>query len=282
MPPNKVQVPAAATRIDFAQARADVSLSRAVPVEAAVQIVFGGVPYAVMMATPADLEDFAYGFALTEGIVADASAIRSVDVSRCEDAVRIDVALSGDAMHAHLARRRAMAGRTGCGVCGIEDPAHLPRATRAAGAALPIAIHAIARALADLDHAQPLNDATHAVHGAAFAARDGAILLAREDVGRHNALDKLAGALLRTRQDAADGFIVITSRCSFEMAEKAAAIGARCLVAISAPTSLAIARAEALGLTLVALARADSALVFTHGDCIGRAAREVPARATHE
>jgi FdhD protein len=240
--------------------------TRIVAVEAAIQVAFADIPFAVMMLTPADLVDFAYGFSLTEGMIDKADDIREVTIGPVEGGTRLRITLVGAKLQKHLARQRAMTGRTGCGVCGIDDLQALRRATRVDAATRPVTIAAVARALADLDQRQTLNAATRAVHGAAWADRSGAIREVREDVGRHNALDKLIGALLRARVDPADGFVLITSRCSFEMVEKAATFGARLLVAISAPTSLAIARAEALDLTLVAIARRDTLTVFTHRD----------------
>jgi FdhD protein len=234
---------------------------RDVAVEAPVNVLFGGVPFAVMMTTPTDLEDFAVGFALTEGIVGAIADIRDVAVERAADGLKVNVALSGERMAAHLARRRVIAGRTGCGLCGIEDLASLPGARRVEPAR-PVEPAAIAAALAALDHGQPLNARTHATHAAAWCDRRGAIVALREDVGRHNALDKLIGALARTGISAGEGFFVITSRCSFEMVAKAAVFGASTLVALSAPTSLAIERAAANGLTLIAVARADKAQIF--------------------
>ncbi len=236
---------------------------RAVAVETAVQVSFADVPFAVMMLTPADLVDFAYGFSLTEGMIDRASDIRDVEVAPAPDGLALRVSLVGDKLHRHFARQRAMTGRTGCGVCGIDDIAALRRATAAVVDAAPIAIAPIALALAALDERQVLNARTRAVHAAAFADAAGTIRHLREDVGRHNALDKLVGAVLREGLDPAAGFLVITSRCSFEMVEKAATLGARTLVAISAPTSLAIERALALGVTLCAIARRDTLTVFT-------------------
>jgi FdhD protein len=176
---------------------------------------------------------------------------------------RVDVTLSGERMGAHLARRRAISGRTGCGLCGIEDLEHLPRARRRLPPTRPISPQAIGAAVAALDSVQPLNARTRAVHAAAWCGRDGAIQVVREDVGRHNALDKLIGALLREKADPDEGFVLISSRCSFEMVAKAAAFGAATLVSVSAPTSLALQRADDCGLTLIAIARADSALGFS-------------------
>jgi FdhD protein len=239
---------------------------REIAVETGVEVSFGGVPFAVMMLTPADLEDFGVGFSLTEGIVERADEVRRVTVTHEERGIGIAVEVAPDRMHNLLARRRSMSGRTGCGVCGIEDLDALERAqpVKPAAGFAPIGIDAIARALADLPDRQVLSRATGATHAAAFADGEGAILLVREDVGRHNALDKLVGAILRNGIDPASGFVVVTSRCSFEMVEKAASLGARLIVAISAPTSFAIERARALGVALVAIARRDTVTVF-HG-----------------
>ncbi|MWV22907.1 formate dehydrogenase accessory sulfurtransferase FdhD [Methylobacterium sp. 2A] len=236
---------------------------RALAVETPINLVYGSVPHAVMMATPADLEDFAYGFSLTEGIVEGAGEIRETRVEVGPDGVRLHVELAPGRLREHLARKRAISGRTGCGVCGIEDLAELPRAEMRAVTDLRLPLPAIARALASLDAAQRLGTETRAVHAAAWAALDGELLAVREDVGRHNALDKLIGALIRSGTPADQGFLVITSRCSFEMVEKAARLGAAVIVAISAPTSLALDRARAHGITLCAIARADSVTVFT-------------------
>lgn len=237
---------------------------RAVAVEKAVNVVYGGVPFAVMMMTPADLEDFGAGFSLTEGVIQRAADIRSIEVAEDPDGLKLLVDLVPGRLHEHLARRRAMSGRTGCGVCGIEDLASIPRARALAGRAPHVALAAIRRALGELDERQVLNQVTRAVHAAGWADRAGRLLAVREDVGRHNALDKLIGALLRAGIGPEDGFFVITSRCSFEMVEKAGAFGARTLVAISAPTSLALDRARRLDMTLVGIARRDTMTVF-HG-----------------
>lgn len=265
-PPHQF-LPAAATRLSFSDARVQ-RLTRNVPVETPVNIIYAPVPFAVMMATPADLEDFAYGFSFTEGVIGAASDIRSVQIEVEERGLRLVVTLAGDKMQAHLARARNIAGRTGCGLCGIDDLKSLPRAHAQDGVAPVIDNAAIARALADLEKSQPLNALTHAVHGAAWVALDGTLQIVREDVGRHNALDKLIGALLREGRKPDAGFFLITSRCSFEMVEKCAAFGARTLVAISAPTSLALERARAYGMTLIAVARTDGALIFNGHDKI--------------
>jgi len=241
-------------------------VSREIAEEVAVEIVFGGVPFAVMMATPQDLEDLVYGFALTEGAIGAAAEIRAIEVKPNPRSFRAEVTLTGAAMSAHLARKRAISGRTGCGICGVEDLAHLPQAKRRLQAPRKIAPKAIGVALAGLEAAQPLNARTRAVHAAAWCSEDGEILCAREDVGRHNALDKLIGALLREGMDSEAGFVLISSRCSFEMVVKTAAFGAGTLVSVSAPTTLALETAAACGVELIAVARADGALAFNTTD----------------
>jgi FdhD protein len=215
--------------------------ARAIAVEAPVQIVIGGAPFAVMMATPQDLEDFACGFALTEQIAASLDDVRGVEVEQVEEGWKLKIALSSERLQAHLARGRAMSGRTGCGLCGIEDFAQIPSPPQPAHPQPPIAPAAIRAALEDLETRQPLNRLTGAVHAAAWCGRDGTIVLIREDVGRHNALDKAIGALARAGVAPEGGFFVITSRCSFEMVAKAAIFGVGTLVAVSAPTSFAFA-----------------------------------------
>ncbi|MDF2114128.1 formate dehydrogenase accessory sulfurtransferase FdhD [Roseiarcaceae bacterium H3SJ34-1] len=239
---------------------------RDVPVETPMTIVYAPVPFAVMVASPQDLEDFATGFSFTEGIIDSIDDIRSVAIEEDEAGLKLVVTLASDKLQRHLARGRNLAGRTGCGVCGIDDLNALPRAAMVPGMSVDLRIGAIRRSLAQLPERQKLNAATGAVHAAAWCGLDGRIDAIREDVGRHNALDKLVGHLLRQRTDPLSGFLAITSRCSFEMVEKAAAFGARALVAISAPTSLAVERARSYGITLIALARSDGALVFNGGE----------------
>ena len=260
--PQPATAPSAARVLTFDGDGRDET--RAIAVETPVQVAYGGVPFGVMMLTPADLEDFAFGFSLTEGIITQASDIRHVAAEAAPDGLRLRIDLVGSRMHAHLARKRALSGRTSCGLCGIEDLDALPRALAAQGQAPSVALAAIRRALAGLEARQPLNAETRAVHGAAWCDRAGAILEVREDVGRHNALDKLVGALLRQGIAARDGFALITSRASFEMVEKVGTFGGRTLVAISAPTSLALERARALDITLVGIARRDAITIF-HG-----------------
>ena len=264
MPPNEgADAVAAAARVfryDLGASGPD--RTREIAVETPIEISFGGAPFVVMMATPRDLEDFAAGFALTDGIVERLDEIRTIEVEVGVAAARVNVTLSGERMSAHLARKRALVGRTGCGVCGIEDLDHLPKSRPRLNAAQAVAPAAIGAAVVSLDALQPLNQRTRAVHAAAWCGSDGAISYVREDVGRHNALDKLIGALLRDRIRPDDGFVLITSRCSFEMVAKAATFGAGTLVSMSAPTSLALQRAEEWGVAVIAVARADQALCF--------------------
>lgn len=234
-----------------------------VAVETPISVVYGTVPYAVMLASPADLEDFAVGFSLTEGIVGTADDIRTIAVHREDDGIVVDIQLKPDPFRSHLARRRNLSGRTSCGLCGVETVADLPRAKTPVAAKPSISAASILTAVLGLDQQQPLNAATRSVHAAAWCDGGGRIVATREDVGRHNALDKLIGAVLRAGYLPTDGFILVTSRASFEMVEKTAMFGTGTLVSISAPTSYAIARANALGLTLVSIARRDGAVVFT-------------------
>ena len=257
--PASVRVSTLVVAYDDPEPRHD---SRPLAVEMPVNLVYGSLPYAVMMTSPADLEDFAYGFSLTEGIVERAGEIRSARVEPGEGGLRLLVDLVPGRLREHLARKRAISGRTGCGVCGIDDLAALPLAAPRSGKGPDVGIGAIETALAALGDRQTLNRETRAVHAAAWARLDGSLVAVREDVGRHNALDKLIGALMRGGTDPDSGFVIVTSRCSFEMAEKAAAFGASVIVAISAPTSLAIERARLHDMTLCAIARSDTLTVF--------------------
>ncbi len=263
LPPTSVRVGTLVVAYESPEPKPD---SRALAVETPVNVVYGSVPYAVMMLTPGDLTDFAYGFSLTEGVVETADEIRGVSVEEGEGGLRLLVDLAPGRLREHLARKRAISGRTGCGVCGIDDLSALPMAKTREDAALGgprVGVRAIQAALDALFDRQALNRETRAVHAAAWARLDGTLTAVREDVGRHNALDKLIGALMREGVRPDEGFLVITSRCSFEMAEKAAVLGASVLVAISAPTSLAIERARCHGLTLCAIARSDTLTVFS-------------------
>lgn len=257
-------LPARVTPLPY-DAPAGAPGTRAVAVEVAVNLIYGGLPHVVLMATPADLEDLALGFSLTEGVIRTREGFKGLRIEPVERGLALHIEVAGEALSRLLARRRAMAGRTGCGLCGVEDLDQLNLA-RPVNTRADVAPQAIARALDALETLQPLNAQTRAVHAAGWFALDGSPHLVREDVGRHNALDKMIGAATRAGLPAAEGFALITSRCSYEMVEKAALFGASALVAISAPTSLAIERARALGLRLVGVARRDSALEFVDHD----------------
>lgn len=244
--------------------------TRAVPEETAVAVVLNGSTHAVMMATPADLEDFAVGFALSEGIVAAASEIERVEIVEQAEGIEARLWLPDDRAEAMAARRRAMAGPVGCGLCGIEslEEAVRPLPPVGTGAALDAAD--VDRAVRELSSAQEMNARTRAVHAAGLYLSGRGVVLAREDVGRHNALDKLAGAMARTGTDGRKGAIVITSRVSVEMVQKCAMAGVPILIAVSAPTAHALRLAEAAGITLAAIARGDGFEIFTHPERIRR------------
>lgn len=220
-----------------------------------------GLGYAVMMASPDNLEDFIIGHAVAEGLVQIAADVTEVDVAQIEGGWVVRAQLPEDAREAIFARARKRVSDSSCGLCGIDSISEALRPLPHVTATVKTDRKAIARALAGLYSHQPLNLITGAVHAAAFCGADGQILHAREDVGRHNALDKLIGAMGRSGIDMTSGFILLSARCSFELVEKSVRSGAPMLVTISAPTSLAVERAKAAGLTLLSLARSDSALV---------------------
>jgi FdhD protein len=237
---------------------------RIIPEETAVAFSYDGGTYAVMMATPQDLEDFALGFSLTEGLVASPADIRQLDIVEHETGIELRMWLAEPRAAALTERRRHLAGPTGCGLCGIdslEEAVRAPRRVRDGGAFKPAEIM---RALEALPPRQELNRQTRAIHAAAFWRPGAGLIAVREDVGRHNALDKLAGALADDNASTHDGMVVLTSRVSVEMVQKTAAIGAPLLVAVSAPTALALRTAEAAGITVVAIARSDGFEIFTH------------------
>jgi len=238
--------------------------SRAVPAEVPVAFVYDGTAEAVMMATPADLEDFATGFSLNERVVQSRSDLSAVSINSGASGIEVRIALDVEAGRVHAARRRRRVGPVGCGLCGIESLADALPALPKVSAHLrltPEAIMAATRAMAPL---QVLNAETRAVHAAAFLVLGEGIVALREDVGRHNALDKLAGALARAGRSAASGAILMTSRLSVELVQKAAVMGAGVLAAISVPTALAIAEAEKAGITLCGIVRDDGLEIFTH------------------
>lgn len=218
---------------------------------------FNGKSHAVLMATPEDLEDLAYGFTVTERIAAFAR-VREVRVETLLAGAQAMISLEGEPE----LRERRLTSNSSCGLCGVQTLNAALRPLPAVESKLTVSRRAIQRALSELEAGQVLGARTRATHAAALADDQGAVRLIREDVGRHNALDKLIGAALRAGEPLAERFIVVTSRCSYEMVEKAAIAGCPLLVAVSAPTALAIERAEEAGMTLVALARADGHTVF--------------------
>lgn len=239
---------------------------RIVAAEAPVAMTFNRVTHAVMMATPADLADFALGFALAEGIVDVPAELEEFEtVAAGEGAFECRMWIGAARMQRLERRRRRLAGVTGCGMCGLESLAEAQRPPPPVPAGRDYGSEDVARAVAALRPAQALNAATRAVHGAAFWTPEEGLVAIREDVGRHNALDKLAGALARRGRAAASGLVVMTSRISVELVQKAAAMGAPVLVAVSAPTTLALRTAEICGMTLVGVARDDGFEVFTGG-----------------
>ncbi|MGB8278983.1 MAG: formate dehydrogenase accessory sulfurtransferase FdhD [Methylovirgula sp.] len=244
-----------------------VEARRCVPEEIAVAFTYNGSTHAVMMATPADLEDFAFGFSLTEGVVDQPSDIDSLDVITTRLGIEVRIWLKEERAKTYVGRKRSMAGPTGCGLCGVESleaaMRPLPKVSRPAWRLTP---QAVVEAMASLDPAQTLNEATHAVHAAAFWTEAEGLVALREDVGRHNALDKLAGALIRSGRTAASGMIVMTSRVSIELIQKAARLNAPVLAAVSAPTAAAIRLAEEAGMTLIGVARRQDFEIFTHPD----------------
>ena len=239
------------------------AITRAWVPEAPVALEFNGLSYAVMMASPQDLDDFATGFALSEGLATTAADISDIAIAEVELGWIVRASLAGLGIDKLEDRVRRRAAESSCGLCGIENLAEVARPLPAVPPHDPIAPDAIFAVLAALREQQPLGAATGAAHAAAHCRQDGSITAVREDVGRHNALDKLIGAMARASQPLAPGFVLSTARCSYEIVEKAVRAGATTLVCISLPTSLAAERAEAAGLSLWALAREDSVLKVT-------------------
>ena len=238
--------------------------------EVPVALIYNGISHAVMLATPLDLEDFALGFGLTEGLLERADELYGVEVLPDPAGMRIEMEVSGACFARLKDKRRSMAGRTGCGLCGTESLEQVEPPLRAlAPCTTPLAPAAIAAALRAVPTQQALQQRTGATHAAAWCAPDGRVRLVREDVGRHNALDKLVGAMVAQRLDPRDGFCCITSRASVEMVRKAVAAGITALIAVSAPTARAVATARRAGLALAGFARRDDLVLYADPDRFG-------------
>lgn len=232
--------------------------------EVPVALEFNGVSHAVMMATPADLEDFAYGFSVTEGIVDSASQIHDCEWSSSAQGYTVQLTIAASCFARLKEKRRNMTGRTGCGLCGTESLAQAVRHPAPLSLAPCFDARAVSKALSTMRSRQLLLAVTGATHAAAWCTVDGDVELIREDVGRHNALDKLVGALVRTRRPAGTGFITITSRASYEMVQKTTAVGVGLLAAVSGVTGLAVDVAQSAGLTLLGFARGDDVSIYSH------------------
>lgn len=236
--------------------------------ETPVALEFNGISHATMLATPADLEDFAVGFSLSEGIIDSVADVRGIDVLPQCDGIVVQVEISSACEARLKSRRRAMAGRTGCGLCGVETLPEVLRPVDPVPAGAPLAIGAVLRAMGAMRARQALHDLTGATHAAGWADADGTVALVREDVGRHNALDKLVGALARQAMPAGGGMVLVSSRASFEMVQKTASAGVGVLAAVSAPTALAVRLADSAGIALLGFLRGDDATLYSHPERI--------------
>jgi FdhD protein len=237
--------------------------------ERPVALVYNGISHAVMMATPADLEDFALGFSLSEGIIAHPGECYGIEVENGPAGISVGIDIAGRAFAGLKERRRALAGRTGCGLCGVDSLDQVCRPPPKLAPARGFGAGGVRRALAAIHERQPLTRQTGAAHAAAWCAMDGMLRLVREDVGRHNALDKVIGAMARAGENPGEGFLLLTSRVSFEMAQKACVAGVPALAGMSAPTLAAVELADAAGMTLLAFARGQDFVCYTHPEGIG-------------
>jgi formate dehydrogenase accessory protein FdhD len=231
--------------------------------------VYNGITHAVMLATPRDLEDFALGFSLSEDIVRRRRDVFDIDIATREDGVEVAMRIAGSAMDRLKQARHARTGRTGCGLCGVESLAQFSTLSPVIGHRTRVKAAAVHRAMASLPHHQRLHQLTGAAHAAGWADVDGKLLLVREDIGRHNALDKLIGAMVRSGMSPTQGFCVLTSRASYEMVQKAARAGIGLIAAVSAPSALAVRVAEQAGLTLAGFVRNGQYAVYSHADRVG-------------
>ncbi|MBU6460541.1 MAG: formate dehydrogenase accessory sulfurtransferase FdhD [Proteobacteria bacterium] len=234
--------------------------------EVPVAMVYNGISHAVMLATPSDLEDFAVGFSLTEEIVVSRDEIFDINTDYGSGGIEVKLTIAGDRMRFLKEKRRNLTGRTGCGICGAENLAHALRHPRPLSRQIEVQGDAVHAAFDELSQLQQLHHITGAVHAAAFATAKGQVQVVREDVGRHNALDKLIGALAFLDLDAGSGMALITSRASYEMVQKSVTAGISLLAAISAPTSLAVRMAGESGLTLLGFTRNRQHVVYSHAE----------------
>jgi FdhD protein len=237
--------------------------------EVPVALVFNGISHAVMLASPTDLEDFARGFALSEGLVASTSELYGIDVATVENGIEIRLEVAAACEFRLKERRRNLSGRTGCGLCGTESLDQVLRPISKAEGGSTITKAAVANALKSITAAQPLQRVSGAAHAAAWCDLDGRVVMAREDVGRHNALDKLIGAMVSRQTEVERGFVTITSRASVEMVQKAATIGVGLLVAVSAPTALAVRLATDSNVALAGFARGTDFVAYTFAERFG-------------
>lgn len=233
--------------------------------ETAIAFSYNGVAHVVMLATPADLEDLATGFTVSEAVVARGEEIRSVEVVRAEESLEVRIGIAAGRFSELLRRRRNLAARSGCGLCGAETVEQAIRQPLPVTSGIEITTAELHAALGELRGRQKLNARTGSVHAAAWALPGMGIQVVREDVGRHNALDKVIGALVRARADFAAGYMIVTSRASYEMVQKSAIVGVPLLAAVSAPTALAVRLAEQSGLTLIGFARERQHVVYANG-----------------
>jgi FdhD protein len=234
--------------------------------EVPIALVYNGISHAVMMATPADLEEFALGFSLSEGIIAGPGQCYGIEVVRDAGGIAVQIDIASSAFMALKERRRSLAGRTGCGLCGVDSLDQVCRPLPSLPPARGFHAAGVRRALAAIGAEQQLTRMTGAAHAAAWCGMDGTVSIVREDVGRHNALDKVVGAMARGQVNPGEGFLLITSRVSFEMAQKAALAGVSALVGMSAPTLAAVDLADQAGMTLLAFARGQDFVCYTHAD----------------
>ena len=246
-------------------ARADDWLADEVP----VALVFNGISHAVMLATPLDLEDFALGFGLSEGLLAQPGELYGIEEVAVANGIELQLEVASACEYRLKERRRNLSGRTGCGLCGTESLAEVLRPMPALAGRLTITPQALARSLVTLRAAQSLQHSTGASHAAAWCDAAGEALIVREDVGRHNALDKLAGAMVRAKVQAQQGFITVTSRASVEMVQKTVMAGVSLLAAVSAPTALAVEVAQRAGLALAGFARGDDFVAYSFAERFG-------------